>query len=118
MTADLVSQGAFTFFGGGALGFVIGYAMKKVLKFVLVGLGLIFALLMYLNYKGYINVNWSKVSNDVSNSSQQIANQTLLAVNSTAHQIAHSNLNNTDILYPVLGTVGFIPGAILGIMKG
>jgi uncharacterized membrane protein (Fun14 family) len=44
--------------GGGIMGFVIGLAIKKLAKIAALVLGVIFALLMYLQYRHWINVDW------------------------------------------------------------
>jgi len=44
---------------GGIGGFVVGYALKKLVKVVILLLGLGFLLLEYLAYKGVITVNFS-----------------------------------------------------------
>ena len=43
---------------GGILGFLAGYALKKIAKIVAVVLGLFILALMYLNYIGVIVVRW------------------------------------------------------------
>lgn len=54
---DVVTQFGF---GGGA-GFVLGYALKKVLKVFFVLLGLYLASLVYLDNRGYIDLNYNKM---------------------------------------------------------
>lgn len=46
---------------GGAIGFLAGYAIKKLAKLVAVGLGLLILLLMALNYYGIIEVRWTQL---------------------------------------------------------
>ena len=51
-----------TIIGGGFFGGVlIGYALKKVVKFVAVVLGLFFAGIAYLQYQQIVAINWNKV---------------------------------------------------------
>lgn len=47
---------------GGVLGFIIGYALKKILKILLVLLGLYFVSLQYLAHRGFITINYDKLS--------------------------------------------------------
>ena len=54
---DVITQFGF---GGGA-GFVLGYALKKVLKAFFVLLGLYLASLVYLDSKGYIDLDYSRM---------------------------------------------------------
>lgn len=50
---------------GGILGFVIGYASKKLLKILMVFIGLFFMSLLYLSYMGFIQINYDKISQSV-----------------------------------------------------
>ena len=54
---------------GGVLGFVVGYAIKKMIKIVIVVMGAFAALLIYLEYKGIINVNYDKFASLVGSAS-------------------------------------------------
>lgn len=46
---------------GGAIGFLAGYAIKKLARLVAVGLGLLILLLMVLNYYGIVEVRWTQL---------------------------------------------------------
>jgi uncharacterized membrane protein (Fun14 family) len=46
---------------GTVVGILVGYAVKKVLRIVLVILETFFAALAYLNYQGLLSVNWEKM---------------------------------------------------------
>jgi uncharacterized membrane protein (Fun14 family) len=52
---------------GGILGFVIGYASKKLLKILMVFIGLFFMSLLYLSYMGFIQINYDKISRSMEN---------------------------------------------------
>jgi len=52
---------------GGGIGFVIGYATKKMLILLLIVVGLFFALLQLLAYQGFITINWEKFQITLSN---------------------------------------------------
>jgi uncharacterized membrane protein (Fun14 family) len=47
--------------GGFLIGFITGYAIKKVIKLAAVIVGLFFAALAYLQYPRILNVDWHKV---------------------------------------------------------
>ncbi len=51
---------------GAVGGFIAGYALKKVTKIVAVIIGLIVLLLVYLGYKGIININYGALGDSVS----------------------------------------------------
>lgn len=46
---------------GGVIGFLAGYAIKKLAKLIAVGLGLLILLLMVLNYYGVVEVRWTQL---------------------------------------------------------
>jgi uncharacterized membrane protein (Fun14 family) len=46
---------------GGGVGFLLGYAIKKVIKIVIVLAGLSIAALSYLQIQGVIAINWDKL---------------------------------------------------------
>jgi uncharacterized membrane protein (Fun14 family) len=45
---------------GGVGGFIVGYALKKLAKIVVVIIGLFFLALFYLSYQGVINIDFDK----------------------------------------------------------
>ncbi len=51
--------------GGTLLGFATGYAAKKVLKLAILGLGLLAGSLIFLEYKGIVNVNYDALVRSV-----------------------------------------------------
>ncbi len=50
---------------GAVAGFVAGYALKKVGKFVALALGLIFIVVQLLAWSGFVSVNWGLVQERV-----------------------------------------------------
>jgi len=50
---------------GGFLGFLMGYAIKKVLKIILIVAGLLVGTVYYLQYSGLVALNWAKVQETV-----------------------------------------------------
>ena len=47
--------------GGFFLGFISGYALKKVLKLAAIIIGLLVAALAYLEYQRILNVDWTRI---------------------------------------------------------
>ncbi|MGP3667096.1 MAG: FUN14 domain-containing protein [Candidatus Bathyarchaeota archaeon] len=71
---------------GGVAGFIVGYALKKLLKILLVFLGLGFMALLYLSYMEIITINHSKISSSFQDFFKKIAGgdltlPTMLAAN-------------------------------------
>ena len=84
MTMDIVSvfgPPTALFFGTGGIGFVLGYAVKKVAKIVAVIVGLFFIGLAYLDYQGWAKIDWGKISNSTSAAVQNGLNQTITIMN-------------------------------------
>jgi uncharacterized membrane protein (Fun14 family) len=46
---------------GGMIGFLIGFAIKKIMKILAVGAGIFFTALMYLESQNIVSINWGKL---------------------------------------------------------
>jgi uncharacterized membrane protein (Fun14 family) len=108
---------AAVFFGAGGIGFVAGYAVKKVAKWIAVILGLFFMGLAYMDYKGWVKVDWNAISNSTTTAAQNGLNQTIAIMNHTAIQVqnhvASSGVNEIG-LFPIVGATGLMGGLIYG----
>src|SRR5437764_11415772 len=83
---------------GGIVGFLVGFALKRIMKILAVIAGVFFAALLYLESQHIVNVNWDKL--------QTISNSVLSTIAATA---ATTNATSTT------GGVGAGPiQAILG----
>jgi uncharacterized membrane protein (Fun14 family) len=104
--------------GGFLLGAVAGYAIKKMMKIAAVVIGLFVAGLVYLSYKGCVDVKWVTME-DASRSTLMNASQQIVhLLNNTATQIASHPSTITASELPIAATFGFVPGLIMGIRKG
>jgi len=113
---------AAVFFGAGAIGFVVGYAVKKVAKILAVIVGLFFIGLAYLDYQGWAKIDWEKISNSTNAAVSNGLNQTIAIMNRTAivqHHatVAHSGVNELA-LFPLVGAMGLMGGLLYGLQKG
>jgi uncharacterized membrane protein (Fun14 family) len=126
MAMDIVSvfgPPTAVFFGAGGLGFLIGYSLKKVAKILAVIVGLFFMGLAYMDYDGWVKVNWQAVSNSTNAAVQNGLNQTIAIMNRTAIEVqhhatvAHSGVNEIG-LFPIVGATGLMGGLIFGLQKG
>jgi uncharacterized membrane protein (Fun14 family) len=97
-TSTLISSAGFTSgglatFGGSALcGFFMGYALRKIIKWLLIGLGviagIIFLTIQWMASNGYINgVEWDKLGNDIASYGQHSVTQLDL---NNLHGIVHT----------------------------
>ena len=51
---------------GGIGGFIVGYAIKKIIKIIVIIFGLFFLALIYLGYAGVISVGYDRLADAVS----------------------------------------------------
>jgi len=124
MPMDIVSvfgPPAAVFFGAGGVGFLIGYSLKKVAKWIAIVLGLFFMGLAYMDYNGWVKMNWQAVSNSTNAATTNGMHQVITIVNHTAIQvqnhIASSGVNEIG-LFPIAGATGLMGGLIYGLQKG
>src|SRR5436190_19241772 len=61
---------------GGIVGFLVGFALKRIMKILAVIAGVFFAALLYLESQHIVNVNWDKL--------QSISNSVLSTITTTA----------------------------------
>jgi uncharacterized membrane protein (Fun14 family) len=115
MATDLASF-AGTIGGGFLIGLITGYAIKKVIKFTAVIVGLFFAALAYLQYQRIMNVDWHKVQAGVSQTGIDWVTDALTHVSSTigvSHPVG-GTLSNIGI--PLVSSVS--AGFVLGLARG
>lgn len=91
---------------GGVAGFVAGYAVKKVGKFVALALGLIFIVVQLLAWSGFLSVNWGVVQDTVDPllQSESLERGWRGLVQMLTHNIPFA--------------AAFIPGLLLGLKRG
>jgi uncharacterized membrane protein (Fun14 family) len=106
---------------GGLVGFLIGFVIKKLFKILAIVAGVFFAVLMYLEQQGMVNINWDKI-NAVYHGILSTVTNTI--TNSTSGGIGGSHTATAASLLPTLTNLG-IPltgstalGFVIGIMKG
>lgn len=111
MSVDLAFIGTSIGFGGIA-GFMIGYAVKKAIKIMMLIIGLFFASLAYLNYQGIVTINWNKLGSTATGASTGLGNAT--------GQIAgiSDQVTPTLINFGIPLTGSFAVAYVLGFMKG
>lgn len=91
---------------GIAAGFLVGYALKKVGKFVAIVIGLLFVAIQTLAYFGFLTVNWGEVQGRVD------------------PLLEPGSLNSlwrglVDLLtYNITFAVAFVPALVVGLKRG
>ena len=100
---------------GGFLGFLMGYAIKKILKIIIIAAGLLVGLFYYMQYNGLIALNWVKLEETIGNLMTNFNGFNLNAAffPGVSDQLLHA-ISNSGI--PLTG--GFAAGFAFGISKG
>lgn len=100
---------------GGFLGFLMGYAIKKILKIIIVVAGLLVGIMYYLQYDGLIALNWAKVETALGNAMTNFNGFSLSTpfLPGISDQILDA-ISNSGI--PLTG--GFAAGFAFGLSKG
>lgn len=103
---------------GGITGFIVGIAIRYVIKILAIISGLFLAALMYLQSQGILNVNWGKlqtISQPVLSALTNNLNSTVTGHNTP--NIIHSNLAflPIDTGLPLFGSASL--GLILGLTR-
>jgi uncharacterized membrane protein (Fun14 family) len=102
--------------GGGLVGFLIGFMIKKLFKILAIIAGAFFAALIYLEQQGIVNVNWVKL--------QGVLSTIVSTVNSTASGGVGGNHTVAASLLPTLMNLGvpltgsMVTGFTIGFIKG
>jgi uncharacterized membrane protein (Fun14 family) len=117
---------------GGIAGFLVGFALKRIMKILAVIAGVFFAALMYLESQHIVNVNWDKLQT-ISNSILSTITTTTNATTTTGggvgpiQAILGNNATAATHILPITSTMANlgIPltgstamGFTLGIIKG
>jgi uncharacterized membrane protein (Fun14 family) len=118
---------------GGIAGFLVGFALKRIMKILAVIAGVFFAALLYLESQHIVNVNWDKIqtlSNSVLSTVTTATNattttggvgglgpiQAILGNNSTAASILPITNTMANLGIPLTGSTA--TGFTIGILKG
>jgi uncharacterized membrane protein (Fun14 family) len=91
----------------GLTGFLIGYAIKHVLKILAVGAGILFAALMYFPQEGIMNINWDKL--------QAMSQNTISTLASATGQFSHTSTSISSAALPMTGTAAL--GFAIGLLR-
>src|SRR5919107_2795745 len=117
--AESFGPAAATLGGGFFVGVLIGYALKKVIKMVVVIVGLFLAGLAYLQYHQIANINWNKlqtVSKGVITTLANLTMQIPIVSGGDSHAATTaSSLAMTSFGIPFTGSMS--AGFTLGFMK-
>jgi uncharacterized membrane protein (Fun14 family) len=111
MAIDLAFIGTSVGFGGIA-GFLIGYAIKKAIKIMMMIIGLFFAALAYLNYQGIVTISWDKLGSTATGAATGLGSATGTIAG------ASGQVTPTLINFGIPLTGSFAAAFALGFIKG
>ncbi|MFL6403059.1 MAG: FUN14 domain-containing protein [Nitrososphaeraceae archaeon] len=107
---------------GGLAGFLIGFVIKKLFKILAIVAGVFFAVLIYLEQQGMVNMNWDKINatyhSVLSTVTNTITNSTTGGIGGSHTTTAATSLlpTMTNLGIPLTGSTAL--GFVIGIMKG
>lgn len=111
---------------GGVAGFLVGFALKKIIKILSIIAGVFFAAVMYLQSQGILNINWEKLqtvsepiisiltNNITSTTAGGIGLQTVQPISSSLSFLPTAITANMGL--PLTGSAAM--GFTIGMMKG
>ena len=108
LSIESISPTLFSIGSGVVIGFLVGFAIKRVMKILTVVVGMFFGALMYLQSQSIININWDK----------------LQSVSQSGLTTLSNSLSNTGQFSNIAGnlgislTGGLAAGLAIGLMKG
>jgi uncharacterized membrane protein (Fun14 family) len=92
---------------GGIVGFLVGFALKRIMKILAVIAGVFFAALLYLESQHIVNVNWDKI--------QTISNSILSTITTVTTNSTNTGGVGVGPIQAILGNNSTAATAILPI---
>jgi uncharacterized membrane protein (Fun14 family) len=80
---------------GGIVGFLVGFALKQIMKILAVIAGVFFAALLYLESQHIVNINWDKL--------QTISNSVLSTIITTSNATSTTGGGGMGTIQAILG---------------
>jgi len=108
----------FTAGGGFLFGAVAGYALKKLMKLAAIVLGVFVVALMYLSYKGWLDVKWIPIENAAKSTLTDITNQGIHALNNMASHFQNDPSTTGSVGLSIATAFGFMSGLVFGLRRG
>ena len=93
---------------GGLIGFLVGFAVKRVFKILAVIAGVFFGSLMYLQSQNLISVNWDRL--------QEMSQWTVTTLAHSLTDVGQISTISGNLGIPLTG--GLAAGFAFGVMKG
>ena len=101
--------------GSALLGFLAGFALKRILKIAAVIIGAFVLGLAYLSYKGWVAVNWPIVARQTRSAAYNATGAVLHQIDTTAIQYSQHPAMFESQAMPIAALFGFVPGFLVGL---
>jgi uncharacterized membrane protein (Fun14 family) len=108
VSIENISPVLFSIGSGGVIGFLAGFAIKKVMKILAVVVGVFFAALIYLQSQTIININWDKL--------QSVSQSIVTTIASSLTDTGQVSAIAGNLGIPLTG--GLAAGFAIGLAKG
>jgi uncharacterized membrane protein (Fun14 family) len=110
MSSEALLSNIIPFAGSGLVGYILGFTLKKIIKWALIGLGvlagIIFITIQWMANNGIQGVKWDKLGNDISSYGQHLPTQ-----------IHFNNLHGVFHYLGIPMTSGVAIGAMVGFLR-
>ena len=108
MSFETISPTLFSMGSGGLIGFLIGFAIKRIFKILAVISGLFLGALIYLQSQNLISINWDRL--------QDMTQSTVTVLSHTLTDTSQISIISGNLGIPLTG--GLAAGFAFGVMKG
>jgi uncharacterized membrane protein (Fun14 family) len=108
MSFESISPTIFSIGSGGQIGFLVGFAIKRIFKILAVIVGLFLGALIYLQSQNLISINWDKF--------QAMTQSTVTVLAHSLTDASQISVISGNLGIPLTG--GLAAGFAFGIMKG
>ena len=108
MSFETISPTLLSMGSGGLIGFLIGFAIKRIFKILAVISGLFLGALIYLQSQNLISINWDRL--------QDMTQSTVTVLSHTLTDTSQISIISGNLGIPLTG--GLAAGFAFGVMKG
>lgn len=108
LSIENISPTLFSMGSGGLIGFLVGFAVKRVFKILAVIAGVFFGSLIYLQSQNLISVNWDRL--------QEMSQWTVTTLARSLTDVGQISTISGNLGIPLTG--GLAAGFAFGVMKG
>jgi len=108
LSLEIIRSALLTAGSGGIAGFIIGFALKKVIKILAVIVGIFLGTLIYFQSQSFITINWAKL--------ESLLESTMPTMSNSVSDTSLVNNITGSMGLPLLG--GLSLGLVVGFTRG